>query len=142
VIGWNPEKHQGLFIGSFCCAAEGRQLAQQLIGQGADIIVPVAGSKVAPGVGFAAKAYGNTYIIGVDTDWFITEPEYADITLTSVLKNYDVSVVQAAKLLAEDKFTGGIQPGTLKTGEVSLAPLHELETLVSAKVKEASEQST
>jgi basic membrane protein A len=142
VLGWNPEKHQGLFIGSFCCAAEGRQLTHQLISQGADIIFPVAGSKVAPGVGYAAKAYGKTYIIGVDTDWFVTEPEYSDIMLTSVLKNYDVSVVQAAKLLAEDKFTGGIQAGTLKTGEVSLAPFHESETLVSAKVKTDLEQIT
>jgi WD40 repeat protein/basic membrane lipoprotein Med (substrate-binding protein (PBP1-ABC) superfamily) len=140
VLGWNREKHQGLFIDGFCCSSEGRQLTKQLLDQGADIIFPVAGSKVAPGVAYVAKTQSNIYIIGVDTDWFLTEPEYADILLTSVIKNYDVSVVQAAKALAQKKFAGGVQAGTLSTGEVNLAPFHKLDSLVPTKVKTDLEQ--
>ncbi len=31
VLGWDVKKHEGLFVGEFCCAAEGRQLTQQLL---------------------------------------------------------------------------------------------------------------
>ena len=140
VLGWDPEKHEGLFIGGFCCAAEGREITQQLLDQGADIILPVAGTNVGPGAAYAVKTHGNAYIIGVDTDWTVSESEYADIVLTSILKNFGVSVVEAVKAVEEDKFIGGIQFGTLETGEVSLAPFHQFDSLISAKVKAELEQ--
>jgi WD40 repeat protein len=142
VLGWNPNKHEGLFIGGFCCAAEGRQTAQQLLDQGADIILPVAGTNVGPGAAYAVQAHGNAYIIGVDTDWAMTRPEYADIVFTSIVKNFDSSVVQAVKAIQEGTFIGGVQVGTLETGEVSLAPFHALNRLISNKVKMDLEQIT
>jgi len=140
VIGWDPAKHEGLFVGGFCCAAEGRQITQELLDQGADIILPVAGTNVGPGAAYTVKSHGNAYIIGVDTDWYVTNAEFADIVLTSIIKNYDVSVVQAVKTIVDGTFTGGIQFGTLETGEVGLASFHELDGLVSSKVKAELEQ--
>ncbi len=140
VLGWNPERHEGLFIGGFCCAAEGREITQQLLDQDADIILSVAGTNVGPGAAYAVKAHGNAYIIGVDTDWAVTEGEFANIILTSIQKNYDVSVVQAVKSIEEGTFRGGIHIGTLETGEVSLAPFHQFDTLISPKVKAELEQ--
>ena len=93
-----------------------------------------------PGAAYAVKSHGNAYIIGVDTDWYATNAEFADIVLTSIVKNYDVSVVQAVKTIVDDTFTGGIQFGTLETGEAGLAPFHELDSLVTAKVKADLEQ--
>lgn len=140
VLGWDPAKHDGLFIGGFCCSAEGRIMTQQLLDQGADIILPVAGTSVGPGAAYAVKSHGGAYIIGVDTDWTITNAEFANIVLTSILKKYDTSVVQAVKEIKENTFTGGIHIGTLETGEVSLAPFHQFDSLISPKVRADLEQ--
>ena len=140
VLGWDAQKHEGLFIGDFCCAAEGRQRTQQLLDQGADVILPVAGTGAGIGSLYAVKKHGSAYIIGVDTDWVVTDPDYKDIILTSVMKNYDVSVVEAVKAIEEASFVGGVHVGTLETGEVGLAPFYELDQLISATVKERLEQ--
>jgi WD40 repeat protein/transcriptional regulator with XRE-family HTH domain len=140
VLGWDPVKHEGLFLGGFCCAAEGRDITQKLLDQGADIILPVAGTNVGPGAAYAVQAHGDAYIIGVDTDWTMTNAEFTDIILTSILKNYDASVVQAVQAIENDTFSGGIQFGTLGTGEVSLAPFHQFDSLISPKVKAELEQ--
>jgi basic membrane protein A len=135
VLGWDVKKHEGLFVGEFCCAAEGRQLTQQLLSEGADIILPVAGVNVGPGAAKAVQTHGNAYIIGVDNDWTVTNPEYANIVLTSIIKNYDVSVMRAVKAIEENTFSGGTHVGTLETGEVGIAPFHQFDSLISAKVK-------
>jgi basic membrane protein A len=140
VLGWDAKKHEGLFVGGFCCAFEGRQITHQLLGQGADIILPVAGTNVGPGAANAVQTHGNAYIIGVDTDWTVTSPEYTDIVLTSIVKNYDVSVVHAIKGVVDGTFNGGIHVGTLETNEVGLAPFHEFDSLISDEVKAELEQ--
>jgi len=142
VLGWDVEKHEGLFVGGFCCAAEGRQLTQQLLNEGADIILPVAGTNVGPGAANAVQTHGNAYIIGVDNDWTVTNPEYANVVLTSIIKNYDVSVIRAVKAIEENTFSGGTHVGTLETGEVGIAPFHQFDSLISAKVKTELEQIT
>lgn len=112
----------------------------QLLDAGANIILPVAGTDPGSGALFAAQSHGNAYIIGVDNDWAVAEPIYADIILTSVMKNLDVSVVQAVRAIEEGIFTGGIHVGTLETGEVGLAPFHEFDSLISDEVKADLEQ--
>ena len=141
LLGWNPESpDEGLFVGDFCCAAEGREITQQLLIQGADVILPVAGTDAGAGALYAVKIHRNAYLIGVDTDWAITNPEYADIVLTSIMKNLDVSVVRAVKAIEQGSFDGGMHVGTLATGEVGLAAFYELDPLISAKVKANLEQ--
>jgi basic membrane protein A len=140
VLGWDVEKHEGLFVGEFCCAAEGRQLTQQLLDDGADIILPVAGVNVGPGAANAVQTHGSAYIIGVDTDWALSNPEYANIVITSITKNYDVSVKLAVKAIEENTFSGGTHVGTLETGEVGIAPIREFNSLISARVKAELEQ--
>jgi basic membrane protein A len=115
-------------------------LTQQLLDQGADVILPVAGTGAGAGALYAVKTHGNALIIGVDTDWTVTDPEYADIILTSVMKNYDVSVVQVVRAIVEGTFAGGEHVGTLGTGEVGLAPFYKFDSLVSDKVKADLEQ--
>jgi basic membrane protein A len=140
VLGWDAEKHEGLFVGGFCCALEGRQITQQLLEEGADIILPVAGTGVAPGAAYAVRTHGDAYLIGVDTDWAKTYPEFADIVLTSIMKNLDVSVIQAVSAIEDGTFTGGEHIGTLETGEVGLAPFYEFDWLITDEVKAELEQ--
>ncbi len=88
VLGWDGKN--GPFTGDFDDQTKGQTLAQGFIDQGADIIMPVAGP-VGLGAAAAAQAAGNMWIVGVDSDWTLTT-DYADIILTSVLKNIGPAV--------------------------------------------------
>jgi basic membrane protein A len=138
LLGWNPAAQEGLFTGDFVDSAAGRRMAESLLDQGADVILPVAG---ATGIGTAAavKERGNAYVIGVDTDWALEE-EYADVVLTSVMKRVDVGVVSAVKAIVDGSFAGGPHDGTLENGGVDLAPFHHAEAAVPAKVRADLEQ--
>ena len=133
VLGWDPAAQTGLFTGNFESTDDGRTMGETLMDEGADIIMPVAGP-VGLGTAAAAKERGNTYIIGVDADWYLTSPDYADIILTSVLKNMDITTVAAIKSVQDGTFKGGVTVGTLENGGVGLAPFHDLESVVSKDV--------
>jgi basic membrane protein A len=139
VLGWDVDRQDGLFTGNFDRSDDGRRMGQRLLDEGADILLPVAG---AAGLGAAAAVHerGGAYLIGVDVDWTLAYPEYADIVLTSILKRLDVSVERAVESVVEGAFTGGPHLGTLETAEVGLAPFYELEALVPAQVKADLEQ--
>lgn len=124
VLGWDVEKHEGVFVGGFCCSTEGRQAARQLLEAGADVILPVAGQSVGVGAGVEIQENGNAWVIGVDTDWTVTNPEFKNIILTSVEKRFDISVVLASNAIQEGWFSGGVHVGTLETGEVGISSIN------------------
>jgi basic membrane protein A len=99
---------------------DGRAMGETLLGEGADVIMPVAGP-VGLGTAEAIKTAGNAWLIGVDYDWTISAATYKDIILTSVLKNMDVAVFDAAKAVAEGTFKGGTYVGTLANNGIGLA---------------------
>jgi basic membrane protein A and related proteins len=92
------------------------------------------------GIAEAVEEHGQAYAIGVDSDWAVRYPEYADIVLTSIEKGFDVTPVEAVRAIVGGTFTGGTHIGTLENGEVGLAPFHSLDRLVSAKVRADLEQ--
>jgi len=140
VLGWDPANpDSGLFSMSFDDQQKGRELAVSLMDEGADIIMPVAGP-VGLGAAAAIKERGNAYLIGVDSDWFLTSPEYADITLSSVMKLMDATTMQVIKSVIDGTFQGGVVVGTLANNGVALAPLHNLESLASAELLAEIEQ--
>jgi len=109
-------------------------MGETLMDEGADIILPVAGP-VGLGTAAAILDRGNAYIIGVDSDWYLTAPDYASIELTSVMKNMDVTTFEAIQAVVEGTFQGGLVTGTLANGGVGLAPYHDLASLVSADMQ-------
>ncbi|MEK7785704.1 MAG: BMP family ABC transporter substrate-binding protein, partial [Chloroflexota bacterium] len=111
VLGWSTAANDGLFTGNFESTDDGRRFAETLMDEGADVIMPVAGP-VGLGSAAAVQERGNAWIVGVDTDWRVSAPEYADIILTSVLKKLDVSVAQAVAATADGKFPAGVQKAT------------------------------
>lgn len=125
VLGWNADTQEGLFAGNFESTDDGRTLGQTLMGEGADIIMPVAGP-VGLGTAEAVRAAGNAWIIGVDTDWTISAESYADIVLTSVEKKMDVAVFDAIKAVADGSFKGGTYIGTLENGGVGLGTMPDV----------------
>lgn len=131
VLGWDPEAQTGLFTGNFESLEDGRNLGESLMDEGADIIMPVAGP-VGLGTAAAAEERGGVYIVGVDADWVLTNPQYSGLTLTSVLKNMDATTMLVIEDVINGNFAGGVVVGTLENDGVGLAPFHELESLVSA----------
>jgi basic membrane protein A len=143
VLGWNTETSEGSFTNDFSDQQKGNDTAVSMMDEGADIIVPVAGPV---GLGAAAAVKARTtaenpvYIIGVDSDWFLTAPDYADIELTSILKNMDVTTMNVIKSAMDGTFAGGNTVGNLANGGVGLAPFHNLDGVVSAELKAELEQ--
>ena len=129
VVGWDSTNQAGLFTNDFNNAMLGINMSKQLISQGADILFPVAG---ATGYSAATEAttHSSVYVIGVDNDWVVARPEYAGVMLTSVEKRMDISIFLAAAAIGSNTFRGGTHVGTLAT-EVSLAPFHNLDWVVS-----------
>jgi basic membrane protein A len=129
LIGWSNEAKDGTFVNNFESQEDGRNTAIALMDEGADIILPVAGP-VGLGSAAAVRERGDAYIIGVDTDWFLST-EYGDVVLTSVLKRLDQSVIAATTAAYEDAFSAGVTLGNLANGQVGIAPFHDYENQVS-----------
>ena len=121
VIGWDKEAQTGSFTNTFDRQDEGVALANQQLGQGADIIMPVAGP-VGLGAASAAQDKGDAWIVGVDTDW-TESTEYGDVILTSVEKGIAQSVVDVVKDAMDGEMTADAYVGTLENEGVSLSPL-------------------
>ncbi|MBZ4394679.1 BMP family ABC transporter substrate-binding protein [Myxococcus sp. MISCRS1] len=119
-----PEAAQALmsvYTGSFNDMAAGKQVAQDLIAKGADVIFHAAGSDgigVIQAVKEARAAGKSVYAIGVDSDQSHVAPE---AILTSMLKHTDLVVYQTAKDLVDDKFTASEQVLGIKENGVAMA---------------------
>ncbi len=120
VLGWDTAADDGSFTGNFDSLDDGRSFAESFVQEGADIIMPVAGPV---GLGSAAycKETGACMIVGVDTDWTVSAAEYADVTLTSVMKNMNVAVFDTIKAAKDGTFKGGSYLGTLANNGVKIA---------------------
>ena len=143
VLGWQTDLSMegfgdGVFVGNFESTDDGRRVAESFMDEGADIILPVAGP-VGLGTAAAVKERG-AMMIGVDTDWYISAPEYKEVYLTSVLKNMDVAVFEAIKAVVEGRFQGGTYVGTLANNGVGIAPFHDFEDDVPEELKAELEE--
>ncbi|BAS27166.1 BMP family lipoprotein [Limnochorda pilosa] len=138
VLGWNSKSGQGLFAGNFESTDDGRRLAEALFDEGADIVMPVAGP-VGLGAAAAAKDRG-LMLVGVDTDWYVSAPEFKETLLTSVMKKMDVAVYDTIKAAMDGTFEGGAYVGTLANDGVDIAPFHDYEDRVPASLKTELEQ--
>ena len=134
LLGWNTAKDDGLFTGNFDSTDDGRKFAESLMQEGADIIMPVAGPV---GLGSAAvcKETGKCWIVGVDTDMYLSAPEVKSVVLTSVMKKIDVAVLSTIKDVKDGTFKGGTVTYALKDGGVDIAPFHDFDSQVPADLK-------
>ena len=134
VKGGLSQASGGLFTGNNDSTDDGRAYALALILEGVDIIMPVAG---ATGRGSAAvcKETGQCLVIGVETDWYVSAPEYREIVLTSLRKRIDIAVYDTIQDAMQGKFTGGTVVYTIMDGAVDLAPFHDLDESVPDSLK-------
>jgi basic membrane protein A len=144
LLGWNPDTQKGLQVSSdpsvgFYSPADGRRVGEDLISEGADIILPVAGGT---GIGTmaAAKDAGNVYGIWVDTDGCVSAPEYCPLFLTTVEKHMGVAVEDTVNNVLDGSFEGGLYVGTLKNDGVGIADYHDLASQVPQDLQDQIEQ--
>ena len=92
------------YAGTFSDAAKGKSIANQMYGNGTDIILSAAGGT---GLGAIESAKEqNKYAIGVDRDQSDLAPENI---LTSALKRVNVGVYDTVKEFVEGKLEGGVE---------------------------------
>jgi basic membrane protein A and related proteins len=138
VLGWSETSQKGDFIGNFTNLGAGQALTNTFIGEGADIIFPVAGGV---GLGTAkavqtADAGGKSiYMEWVDTDGCVSAAQYCPYMLTSVTKGITSAVENAVLSAAHNTFAGGTYIGTLSNGGAVLSPYHDLTAKVPAALQ-------
>src|SRR5699024_7460596 len=106
----------------------------QLISQGADIIMPVAGP-VGLGAAAAAKEAEDVKLVWVDSDGY-ESTEYGDIILTSVVKQIANAVEDTVEEGMNDEFTSEPYVGTLENEGGGLAPYHDFDDEVPDEAKD------
>jgi basic membrane protein A and related proteins len=137
LLGWDASKKNGLFTGDFTNQDNGKRVTETLLGEGADIILPVAGP-VGLGAAAAVKAAGaGKQMVWVDTDGCVSASQYCSLFLTSIEKHMDVAVETAIKDAVNNQFKGGTYSGTLQNDGVGIAPFHDFDSQVPQKVKDA-----
>ena len=122
ILGWDPITKVGEFTNDFYNPVAGLFMGQKLLGQGADIIFPVAG-KTGLGAAEAVQATANAWVIGVDTDWKLTASEYDSVILTSAIKNSRATTYGVINLAYRNSFIGGEYMGTLANQGVGLGSI-------------------
>ena len=134
LLGWDKATQTGMATGDFEDVSTGKQFSEQLIQQGADIIMPVAGP-VGAGTLAAAKEAGDVSVVWVDADGYETQPEYASIILTSVMKEIGQAVYDTVKSVQDNSWTHDDYIGTIANGGVGISPFHDFEDKVPDELK-------
>ena len=127
-------QYAGATPDAFNDPARGKEIAQQQIDGGADIIYHAAGNT---GTGlFEAARESNIFAIGVDLDQAQQRPE--DPILTSVVKRVDNAVFETIQQTAEGGAPRGeIVDRGLKEEGIVLAPFGRFDDQVPQEVKDA-----
>ena len=95
------------YVGDFADPAGGQEAALSMYGSGADVVYHAAGGT---GVGvFQAAEEEGRFAIGVDSDQSLTQAEFADVIVASMVKRVDSAVFEAAESVVNDAFQGGSQ---------------------------------
>jgi basic membrane protein A and related proteins len=133
----NPDPAKG-----FNDPATGKAIAQQFIGQGADVLFQIAGL-TGQGV-LEAACDANIYGIGVDVDQVETLPNLSGCIVTSAEKKLKDTVQAVTESVAAGDFAAGtVSYNAASTPPaVGLAPYHELESLITPEIQAKLDEAT
>ena len=135
VVGWDVDSQKGSFTGGFDANDTAKQVAQGIIDQGADVIMPVGGPIYQSAAQAITDSGKSIAMIGVDADVYNTDPKVRSILLTSVMKGIQPSTSAVVEQSAGGKFSNTPYVGTLKNDGVGLAPFHDFASKVDANLK-------
>ncbi|MDJ0334089.1 BMP family ABC transporter substrate-binding protein [Salinibacterium sp. G-O1] len=140
LIGWDKEAQDGLFVGSFDDQNQAKILTEGLIDQNVDIVMPVAGTLFKSSIEAFKDRSIDGAIIGVNSDAFVSAPEYKEYYLTSVLKNLTTAANEVTLAAADGKFSNAPYIGTLENDGVGIAPTHDWESKLDAALLDEVEK--
>ncbi|MFW5916770.1 MAG: BMP family lipoprotein [Halorubrum sp.] len=93
------------YVGSYSDPSGGQEAALSMYQGGTDVVYHASG---ATGVGvFQAAQEEERFALGVDLDQSITEEEFADVILASMVKRVDTAVYESISNVIDDSFQGG-----------------------------------
>jgi len=121
---------KGVFTGGFEANEKATNTAKSILDQDADVILPVGGPIYQGALTAIADSGKDVALIGVDADFYETDPNTQDVVLTSVLKNMKVSTYETIMQAAEGDFDADAYIGNLENDGVGLAPFHNFESVV------------
>jgi ABC-type uncharacterized transport system permease subunit/basic membrane lipoprotein Med (substrate-binding protein (PBP1-ABC) superfamily) len=126
------------YTGSFTDLRAGEKAAQELLGQGADVVFAAGGKSGSAAIRTAAQQ--GTWVIGVDQDEWVTTFENgqapgAERLLTSAVKRLDQAVYTAVTQAVQDKLHGGVRRFDLAGEGVGLAPYHATDVAIPSEVR-------
>ncbi len=131
VVGWDIESQEGQFTEEFAANDKAKQVAQGIIDQDVDVLLPVGGPIYQSAAEAIRDSGGGIALMGVDADVYETDPSVADLLLLSILKGMDVAVHEAAVSAAEGSFDVTPFVGTLENDGVGISSFHDFGDLVS-----------
>lgn len=134
LVGWEGND-KGVFTGGFDANEKATNTAKQILDQNADVILPVGGPIYQGALTAIADSGKDVAMVGVDADFFETDPKTKDLVLTSILKNMKTSTIEAVKAAGEDKFDPEAYIGTLENDGVGLAPFHNFQSKISPSLQ-------
>ena len=139
--GRNPaDPASGTFTGDFESTDNAKNVTIGFLQEGADVILPVGGP-IGQGT-FAAIREQNADAVGlgVDVDWTLTVPDYADLMLVSIIKRIDNSVFQAIERAYYHEAPGAVFLSNLENEGVGISEFHDYDSQISQDVKDAIEE--
>lgn len=143
VVGWDPATESGDFVGDFANTAVAQSISEGQLAQGADVLFPVAGGLFTASATAIRDSGSNAVLLGVDKDIALTQPELADIVLTSVEKRMTQAVFDVIEDLSSGgEFTVDAYVGTLENDGTALSDFYEFDSKVSDEIKAALEEIT
>jgi basic membrane protein A and related proteins len=134
----------GVYVPTFVDPALGASTAEQLIGEGADVIFGAGGPTGSGAIKAAAEA--GAFVIGVDQDEYGTTfsggtAPGADRILSSAIKRVDVSVYDQVKAVVEGTFVGnGIALYSAENDGIGYADYNDAAAAVPDAVKARMEE--
>src|SRR6185295_10379027 len=129
--------HPGGLAKGFSDPEWGKDTANQEMSQSADVIFAAGGNTGNGGLLAIVDKGGNVMGIGVDTDQYLSLPEAKSILVSSAMKLITPGVFNLVKAVQDNSYKGGNI-----TGDVGLAPYHDLDSKVPADVKAKITQVT
>jgi basic membrane protein A len=131
----------GSDFSGFASPDKGKEAAQGMLDNGADVIYSAAGSS-GNGAIEAISGKKGTWAIGVDSDQYNIPglAKYKNSILTSMVKNVDVGVYDFIKSVHDGKPLTGVNTYSLEKGGVSLATSGGFIDDIQAKLDAAKKQ--
>lgn len=129
------------FVGDFSNSGVAKSISEGQLTAGADVIFPVAGQLFTATAEAIREAGGDAVLIGVDQNVAVTQPELADVTLTSVEKRMTTAVFEIIEALADGgEFSNESYVGTLENEGTDLSEFGDFDAEIDAEVKAKLEE--